>query len=84
MGNQLHTPGPLLSLADAQAHSDFVESVGLMLAAVGYTEEYARQWPNEKVSVTFKRWFDEQIKAAQGSDATPLPPPPVITGGDHG
>jgi len=43
---------------------DFRESVGLMLAAVGYTEDYARQWPKEKVSITFKRWFDEQIKNA--------------------
>lgn len=45
--------------------ADFKESVALMLAAVGYTETYARQWPNEKVSVTFKRWFDEQIENAK-------------------
>lgn len=53
---------------EIQAPSDFKESVGLMLAAIGYTESYARQWPKEKVSVTFKRWFDDQI--AQASTAT--------------
>ena len=41
-------------------HSDFVETTGLMLEAIGYREEYALQWPKEKASVTFKRWFDEQ------------------------
>jgi len=45
-------------------HNDFVETIGLMLAAVGYKEEYALQWPKEKASVTFKRWFDEQMQAA--------------------
>ena len=42
-------------------HNDFLETVGLMLDAIGYTEDYARQWPKEKVSVTFKRWFDEKL-----------------------
>lgn len=47
------------------SYEDFTESVGLMLSAIGYTEEYARQWPKEKVSVTFKRWFDEQLEKAR-------------------
>ena len=46
-------------------HADFVETVGLMLAAIGYKEDYARQWPKEKASVTFRRWFDEQ-RASHG------------------
>lgn len=46
------------------SHDDFKESVGLMLDAVGYTTEYALRWPEEKVSITFKRWFDEQIAKA--------------------
>jgi len=54
---------------------DFRESVGLMLAAVGYTEDYARQWPKEKVSITFKRWFNEQIENAK--NAQPVQPAPV-------
>jgi hypothetical protein len=45
-------------------HRDFVETVSLMLDAIGYKEDYARQWPKEKASITFKRWFDEQIAAA--------------------
>ena len=52
--------------------ADFKESVGLMLSAVGYTEDYAKQWPKEKVSVTFKRWFDEQIVNAKLSQPAPL------------
>jgi hypothetical protein len=51
----------------ARKHADYVETVGLMLAAVGYTEEYALQWPKEKASITFKRWFDEQIAAARAA-----------------
>jgi len=51
------------------AHSDFVETIGLMLDAIGYTEEYAKQWPKEKASVTFKRWFDAQLSAAQAAPA---------------
>jgi hypothetical protein len=50
----------------AGAHQDLADTIAAMLAAVGYTEEYARQWPKEKASVTFKRWFDEQIAAARG------------------
>lgn len=54
------------------SYADFKESVVLMLAAVGYTEAYARQWPKEKVSITFKRWFDEQIENAK-TIAQPVP-----------
>ena len=53
----------------AVTNADFKESVGLMLAAVGYTEEYANQWPKEKVSITFKRWFDEQLEKAKAAQA---------------
>jgi len=50
-----------------QKYADYVETVGKMLEAVGYTEAYALQWPKEKASVTFKRWFDEQISAARAT-----------------
>lgn len=43
-------------------HNDFVETTGLMLEAIGYKEECALQWPKEKASVTFKRWFDERLQ----------------------
>ena len=52
-------------------HADFVETVGLMLAAIGYKEDYARQWPKEKASVTFRRWFDEQ-RASHGQAGEPV------------
>jgi hypothetical protein len=48
----------------APMHQDLADTIAAIFAAVGYTEEYARQWPKEKASVTFKRWFDEQIAAA--------------------
>ena len=54
-----------LQVQSSVSHADFVESVGLMFAAIGYTEEYARQCPKEKVSVTFKRWLNEQIENAK-------------------
>lgn len=41
-------------------YNDLRETVGLIFEAVGYKEEYALQWPTEKASVTFKRWFDER------------------------
>ena len=57
------------SLADAQAEiarlrgalEDQSDTIRACFKAVGYTEEYALQWPKEKASVTFKRWFDEQV-----------------------
>lgn len=52
-------------------HADFVETVGLMLAAIGYKEDYARQWPKEKASVTFRRWFDEQRASYGQAPAAP-------------
>ena len=44
-------------------NTDLEDSIGAMLSAVGYTAEYALQWPKEKVSVTFKRWFEERVSA---------------------
>ena len=46
---------------DAQDRLDTVQAI---FDAIGYTKEYAMQWPKEKASVTFKRWFDEQMRAA--------------------
>ena len=67
---------PAKSYAELEKkHSDFVETAGLMLEAVGYTEDYARQWPKEKASITFKRWFDEQL-------ATRPTPPAMDVGED--
>lgn len=49
--------------ADELAKSrDVADTIAAIFAAVGYTEEYARQWPKEKASVTFKRWFDERVE----------------------
>jgi hypothetical protein len=47
------------------SHKDLSDTINAIFSAVGYTEEYARQWPKEKASVTFKRWFDEQLAAAR-------------------
>ena len=70
------TPQPAAQQGAAYAelekkHADFVETVGLMLAAIGYKEDYARQWPKEKASVTFRRWFDEQ-RASHGQAGEPV------------
>ncbi|UCV00251.1 DNA translocase FtsK [Acidovorax radicis] len=54
-----------------QKHNDYVETVGLMLDAIGYKEEYALQWPKEKASITFKRWFDEQLASHGQAPAQP-------------
>jgi hypothetical protein len=49
----------------APSKEDYRDTLQAVFNAVGYTEEYARQWPKEKASVTFKRWFDEKLAAAQ-------------------
>jgi hypothetical protein len=40
--------------------ADFTDTVQAMFSAIGYTEEYALQWPNEKASVTFLRFLVER------------------------
>ena len=49
-----------------QQDSDLRDTIAAMLDAVGYPDEYALSWPKEKASVTFKRWFDEQLAKAAG------------------
>jgi hypothetical protein len=55
----------------APSKEDYRDTLQAVFNAVGYTEEYARQWPKEKASVTFKRWFDEKLAApaAQPADS---------------
>jgi hypothetical protein len=57
--------------APAQApQDDLRDSINAMLGAVGYPmEELAQRYPKEKVSVTFKRWFDEQTAAPAQAQA---------------
>ena len=55
----------------ARELADLRDTINAIFSAVGYTEEYARQWPKEKASVTFKRWFDERLAAAPAGVAAP-------------
>lgn len=62
----------------AVSAQDLHDSIKAIFDAVGYTEAYAMQWPKEKVSVTFRRWFDEQIAlATQEPSAAAEPVAPV-------
>jgi hypothetical protein len=47
------------------SNNDILDSIQAIFDAIGYTEEYAMQFPKEKVSVTFKRWFEEQLEKAR-------------------
>ena len=64
-----------VELSDAQNLRDTISAI---FDAVGYAAEYARQWPKEKASITFKRWFDEQLAAASAPRpmAAPMDPQP--------
>lgn len=76
---ELRRAEPTLARRDEATRShDFAETVGKMLDAVGYTEAYAKQWPSENASITFKRWFDEQITRARSPSTTA--PEQKITG----
>jgi hypothetical protein len=46
------------------ADQDLRDTIAALLDAIGYPDEYASRFPKEKASVTFKRWFDEQLRAA--------------------
>lgn len=48
------------SKQERDKQSDLLETLRLVFESVGYSADYAIQWPKEKASVTFKRWFDEQ------------------------
>ena len=65
MMDEWRLANPVAQPVQPPIESDFKESVWLMLSSIGYTEDYALQWPKEKVSITFKRWFDEQIENAK-------------------
>lgn len=42
-----------------QEATDLLDTLDAVLGKIGYTEEYAEQYPDEKVSVTVKRFIDE-------------------------
>lgn len=64
----LYARDALTSAPESAARDeDLRDTISAIFKAVGYTEEYARQWPKEKASVTFKRWFDERVAAARAS-----------------
>ena len=53
------------SHGQAPAKPDPAYSEACNLATALFEKHYARQWPKEKASVTFRRWFDEQ-RASHG------------------
>ncbi len=59
---------PEPSKTPAQDYNDTIKAI---FAAVGYTKEYALQWPKERASITFKRWFDEQLAEAASPPQAP-------------
>lgn len=61
--------------ASEKRRIDLDDTIHAIFRAVGYTAEYAMQWPKEKMSVTFARWFDEQVARGEGIAAPAAPAP---------
>jgi hypothetical protein len=57
---------------DDDKAQDLRDTIRAVFDAVGYPTEYALQHRKEKVSVTFKRWFDEQMRQREAAPQEPF------------